>query len=202
MLDMQLKKICLCLLLFFLRRLKLLIVFFFKLVDFLQTMLHCSLELVRHVSQRENSCEWHSFQTCTFHNKVNNQFQSVKMSNNELKFQLFGGNWSYCTLTWSTVSCMLPLHCTTCFYASYNLCWHAGSERRSECTHGEVCVVNCKRTTCLFSKLQEDVVSHKHRKSCSACEAPPLHTPCVMRTNSDGLIWRSFCTAYISSTRS
>lgn len=49
-------------------------------------------------------------------------------------------------------------------YTTKNLCWHRGRKRRSECTFREAFVVKYVRTTCLFSKLQEDVVSRKHHE--------------------------------------
>lgn len=53
------------------------------------------------------------------------------------------------------------------FYTPHNLCWHREPRRRSECTHREASAVKCVRTTCLFSKLQEDVVSREHHEQCS-----------------------------------
>lgn len=88
------EKICFCcwVFCFFLRRLKLLIVFFFKLVDFLLTCCTAALSLSGIFPKEKIAVNGILFiQTCIFHNKVNNQFQSVKMSN-KLKFQLFGGN--------------------------------------------------------------------------------------------------------------
>lgn len=56
------------------------------------------------------------------------------------------------------------------FYTPNNLCWHRGLKRGSECTCREAFAVKCVRTTCLFSKLQEDVVSRKHHEPCSDWE--------------------------------
>lgn len=42
-----------------------------------------------------------------------------------------------------------------------------GPEEGQSVRAREAFVVECVRTTCLFSKLQEDVVSRKHHEQCS-----------------------------------